>query len=381
MKCPTKLSHLVLLLLPVLLLWCVLRTTNGEIQIVGINRPIDDMIEELRFPFSKTPKYFQELVIAQEKRSEPGRYIIAESDAGLSNRLRALFAYFAIARTIYNKAHLVFVWDVNEACPGHFLSVFQPLPNVTFISSKDKEHFVPHAVAVFNNSRETFDHILFNNDMNFYVKKKFFFELQLLFYRLLQPTIEIETIISRYVVEHEVCNMTAVHVRRTDLWDTLSHRIRTAQDAYFYWVDIHTTENSSIYLLTDNPQTQKDFFVNYGSSRVHVFANITSLDGQSEKDSSSAIKSYSLDIPAAGGRGIGDLQNLFLGNNPSNESISSTKPSEKRFTGLQHAIIDIFIAAHCWQFRRTNYSSVSDLVLLLRYIHRWHWCNCPYAGC
>ena len=67
----------------------------------------------------------------------PGGYIIAEADAGLSNRLRVLAAYMYIAQANYNGANLVFAWDVNSACPGHFLEIFQPIPNLIFL------HFFP----------------------------------------------------------------------------------------------------------------------------------------------------------------------------------------------------------------------------------------------
>ena len=49
--------------------------------------------------------------------SDPG-YIIAECDTGLANRLRVLAAFMHVGRVRFNDAHLVFVWDVNSACPG-----------------------------------------------------------------------------------------------------------------------------------------------------------------------------------------------------------------------------------------------------------------------
>ncbi len=380
-------------------------TADQLYNVIGDFRPLDCIVEDLRYPFHKTPHKFQELVKKYEGDNSPGRYIIAGSDAGMSNRLRALFAYCAIAHTIYNKAQLLFVWDVNDACPGHFLSVFQPLPNVTFISSMDRENFANHAMAVFNNTRETFDQILYDHEMNFYIKKRYFFDLQLVYYRLLQPTVEVENIVSSFVIDHGLCNMTAVHVRRTDLWDTLSHRIRTAQDAYFRWLDEHTESNSSIFLLTDNPQTQKDFFARYGLPRVLVYANITSEDDfriatLNESSASHVMphnelqkrreigrflkKRYRFNLAQAGGSGVGQSGALFLTSSAISGSMKGTKSrisTEKRFTGLQHAVVDIFIAAHCWQFRPTTFSSVSDLVKLLSFMHRWHWCDCGVVGC
>ena len=63
-------------------------------------------------------------------------FIVAESDGGLSNRLRVLISHLYLAEVLHNNAHLVFIWDVNDACPGHFLHIFKPIPSVTFVSSE-----------------------------------------------------------------------------------------------------------------------------------------------------------------------------------------------------------------------------------------------------
>ena len=54
--------------------------------------------------------------------SDPG-FILAESDGGLGNRLRVLAAYMYIGKVNHGGAHLAFIWDVNIACPGHYLEV------------------------------------------------------------------------------------------------------------------------------------------------------------------------------------------------------------------------------------------------------------------
>jgi len=68
---------------------------------------------------------------------DPG-YILAESNGGLANRLRVLAAYMHIGRANYEGAHLVFIWDVNLACPGHFLEIFSPLPDVIFATNSSR---------------------------------------------------------------------------------------------------------------------------------------------------------------------------------------------------------------------------------------------------
>ena len=61
-------------------------------------------------------------------------YILAESNGGLSNRLRVLASYIHVGQANYAGAHLVFIWDVNQACPGHFLEVFKPIPGNYFFN-------------------------------------------------------------------------------------------------------------------------------------------------------------------------------------------------------------------------------------------------------
>ena len=114
--------------------------------------------------------------------SDPEGFIVAGSDGGLSNRLRALVAYMHVAKVKYNNAELgnsfnslryfiillfscflsrsymhnfciVFVWDVNAACPGHFLEIFRPLDGVTFIKNASRPSFEPSAKASFSNTR------------------------------------------------------------------------------------------------------------------------------------------------------------------------------------------------------------------------------------
>ena len=114
--------------------------------------------------------------------SDPEGFIVAGSDGGLSNRLRALVAYMHVAKVKYNNAELgnlpsfaldislsisfiashlayvhnfyiVFVWDVNAACPGHFLEIFRPLDGVTFIKNASRPSFEPSAKASFPNTR------------------------------------------------------------------------------------------------------------------------------------------------------------------------------------------------------------------------------------
>eukprot|EP01032_Pedospumella_encystans_P015570 gene15570-17798_t len=68
---------------------------------------------------------------------DPG-YIVAESTTGLSNRLRVLAAYMWVAEYKFVGAHVAFIWDKTSACPGHFLQIFEPIPNVIFATNSSR---------------------------------------------------------------------------------------------------------------------------------------------------------------------------------------------------------------------------------------------------
>jgi hypothetical protein len=78
-------------------------------------------------------------------------YIIAESDGGLSNRLRTIMSHIFIAKVMHDNANVVFVWNVNDACPGHFLEIFRPLNRVAFASNETRQIFAQHALKVPSN--------------------------------------------------------------------------------------------------------------------------------------------------------------------------------------------------------------------------------------
>jgi len=154
------------------------------------------------------------------KHDSSYNFIIAESDGGLSNRLRVLISHMFLAEVLHNNAHLVFIWDINDACPGHFLQIFKPIPRVTFTSS-DKingtgtgntttsENFLnKHALKIYPRSRDGFEQTMLNYDVNLVVKKRAWWNIQLRLWENIIPTRDIEEKVEDYVKLHNVCNMT-----------------------------------------------------------------------------------------------------------------------------------------------------------------------------
>ena len=163
----------------------------------------------------------QKKAIPKSSGSTSSGYIIAESDGGLSNRLRVLISHMFLAEALHNNAHLVFIWDVNEACPGHFLQIFKPIPQVTFTSSdfinlSDESRnttvswneLARNAIKIYPKSRDGFEQTMFAYDVNYIVKRRFWWDIQLRLWEYIIPTRELEEKIEDYVKEHNVCNMT-----------------------------------------------------------------------------------------------------------------------------------------------------------------------------
>ncbi len=88
--------------------------SNWKTLTVSAN-PLDECVEDLSpllDPLDPPPPIPSELLEKVEKHRHdfnPNRYIIAQSDGGLSNRLQALFAYRLLAYFLYHHARLVFV--------------------------------------------------------------------------------------------------------------------------------------------------------------------------------------------------------------------------------------------------------------------------------
>lgn len=143
----------------------------------------------------------------------PTRYIIAESDGGLSNRLRVLISHLFLAEALHDNAHLVFIWNINEACPGHFLQVFKPIPHVTFTASlngtSSEQHFLAkNALKIYPKSRDGFEQTMLAYDVNLVVKKRFWWKIQLRLWEHIVPTREIEQKVEDYVKVYNICNTT-----------------------------------------------------------------------------------------------------------------------------------------------------------------------------
>ena len=286
---------------------------------------------------------------------DPG-YILAESDGGLSNRLRVMAAYMYIGEAKYGGAHLVFVWDVNTACPGHFLEVFQPIPTVVFANNASRYVLDKHAKIVYENSMAVIPWIF---TMNNIPKNKFgqpsWGQIERNMYSRYWPSVRVMQVVREFVERHNICASSAMHLRLTDMTTHLSRKKKAVNiNSYFDFVESRPA-GEAVFLLTDNPDSQRLFLEKFGEQKILVYQRIAPAAQQKHLLATAGV---SPTVKFTGG--VSSMQHMDVA--PSALHPNGSLPGDHRFTSLEHALIDILIAAHSKTFKAAAFSSLSDLV-------------------
>lgn len=295
-------------------------------------------------------------IIPAYQGSDPG-YIIAESTSGLGNRLRVLAAYMHIAEAKYDGAHLVFIWETNEACPGQFLSLFEPIEKVIFATNMSRYVLDKHAKINYENSFAVFPWIM---RMNNIPRNRHGFptwtEIEYNMHAKYYPVREIMFSALQFVNKHDICNASAVHIRETDLSAQMSPKKRTPLQHYVNFIEDTISnpaiENKNIFLLTDDPKIQSDLMTKYPNN-ILVFSPMTLLENQLP-----LLIRNTHDIPSG--------------------PIDPTKvPNDHRFTTIKQTLIEVIIAAHAKSFLPTTFSSLSELVTMFNKVGKKErgWCQ------
>lgn len=254
---------------------------------------------------------------------------------------RVLAGYLFVARTVFN-ADLLFVWDVNVECPGHFLELFKPIEGVAFISNSSRVALDPSAKAIFPNTANRFETTMAQNGIS--KKGGHWSKSELHIYREFLPTDEITTVVNDYIVQHVITNSSAMHLRQTDMYLHLNVRQRASYESYYKFVNTRP-DDEKIFLMADNPTGQKKIIDKYGD-RILVYSVIEDV------------------------RNVTITPSTILGN-PKNlnlvvDSPTNTLPLGYRFTSLKHTLYDILISANAKVFKGSPYSSLSDAVNIFR---------------
>lgn len=294
-------------------------------------------------------------IIPPRNITSPG-FIIAESDGGLSNRLRTLAAYMYVGQLRYEGASCIFVWDVNDACPGHFLELFDPIDSVVFVTNTSKILFEPHAKVIFQNSLAVFGWIM---QMYGIPRNRFghpsWHQIEVKMYSQFMPRRSIMTKVMDYVQAHNICNSSAFHLRATDLARILAKNRKPVNIGAFQYFVATRPEGESVFMMTDSPEQQRAFLHQFGPQKLLVYRMIPDVSQQI------AVSSLAREGNAVG----------------SNLTGNHSLPDEHRFTTLEHTLIDVLIAAHAKEFKSAMFSSLSDLVRMYSFIgkKKWGWCT------
>lgn len=354
-------------------------------------------------------------VVAPYSGEDPG-YILAESNGGLSNRLRVMAAYIYIGEVKFGGAHLAFVWDINDACPGHFLQIFDPIPNVMFATNSSRYVLDKNAKIVFENSFAVFNWIM---EMNSIPKNKYGFPkwttIEYNIYSRYSASRDVMKKVTEFVTAHNICNASAMHVRVTDLSVALAKtRKKINMASYFAFVESRPPDEP-VFLLTDNPDTQRLFLDKYGPKKIIFYSLIAGVEqqrpiGLRNTLDSSLTGNYTLndsDTSEFSGNSSGSNIMGWNRNKMSNDKIGAGHGRNKseishskhldatgskrergmklihalsedhRFTSIEHTLIDVLIAAHSKTFKPAMYSSLSDLIHLFSRIGKQDrgWCS------
>ena len=262
-------------------------------------------------------------------------------------------AYMWIAQTKFDGAHLAFVWDINAACPGHFLEIFQPIPGVMFLTNISRYVLDKQAKINYENSNAVFGWIM---RMNNIPKSRHGFptwnEIEYRMYSRYFAKPRIMQTVEAYVQQYNVCQSSAMHIRTTDMQKSLEskHRRTTNMEAYFHFVESRPPQEP-VYLLTDSPQTQATFLSRYGPQKILVYAVIPNITAPAPPTISTT---ESTSVVA-----------------------SSALPTDYRYTTLEHTLVDILIAGHSREFKGSPFSSLTELVKMFGDIGRRDrgWCR------
>ena len=244
-----------------------------------------------------------------------------------------------VAHANYDGAHVAFIWDKNEACPGHFLQLFESIPTVMFATNMSRYVLDKHAKIVYENSNAVFTWTL---QMNHVPKARYGFptwhDIEYRMYARYIPNRDITSKVELFVKQFNICNCSAMHIRATDLAVQLAKKKKPLHiESYYHFVETRLP-SEPVYLLTDSPVMQRQFLEKYGSKKIIVFEVIPM---------------------------------------PPPITTNETVPEDRRFTSLEHTLIDVLIAAHARHFKGAAMSSLTELVRIFSDIGRKDrgWCS------
>lgn len=249
-------------------------------------------------------------------------FIVVEAcNCGLSNRLGLIAAALHIA-DLRNIPFVVSAWhEYNEVKDpssypdhGHFLELFQPIPNLVFIHQNIEQRFRKDSIKSLPECRGYHfeDGVKscgcgVEPDHDSLIRQYSKFVL----------TWENNREIQDFVRENKICSTAAIHIRRTDLLHT------PTTDEHFLRFVRNLPHDQKVFIMTDNNDTRQKFIRELGSDRVITYG-----------------------------------------------SFSDHAIGRPRHTSIRHFIVEAMIATHAKVFMGTETASSSDLVNIFREVNR-----------
>lgn len=226
-------------------------------------------------------------------------------NCGLGNRLRALLSYRLIS--IERGANLSALWAVSEACPGLFDDVFEPLSGTTILATDDTHSSYETAALGVHGVHDFHEAVKLRRRE----EARCFFDLT--------PRVGIRLEVASAALEYGP--YIALHIRRTDHY-AVEVGVQSTDDEFERFADRYPAH--TIYLATDNGQTQRRFVERYGATRLRVYSPIDETRNWRDEDSS------------------------------------------LRLTSLHSAVVDMFVCVRADVFKGSSFSSFSDAISHLR---------------
>lgn len=153
---------------------------------------------------------------------------------GLCNYLRVVFSYYEYANSINSELNVI--WKKTDACPGYFLDYFEPIPNVNFSRSCEKDVKIHYKGYSSRNDNVNYDKL----KLKPYLEKIVFDKLNIL-----------------------NNNYISVHIRRTDHINGVKKMNCYTDDEKFMDFLDKPENNKNIYIATDNEITYNQFKSKY----------------------------------------------------------------------------------------------------------------------
>ena len=250
-------------------------------------------------------------------------FIMTKSDGGLSNRIQVMTSTMYLSQKKHQNCSILMLWNANKHCNGYFYDFFQPIINFHFINESQYEYLLPFSIANYVKYKAA----SFRNILQHYGIK---FQSTLITNRVeksivlaFRPVQHLYDQIKLFVKYHSICNISGVHVRRTDLVTSLRSQNKShmlTNDEVFYEFINKRPILEKVFLMTDNDETQRKYINHFGTNKIIIYKNIQ----------------------------------------------SSVNTFELRHTSLSQAVTEIFIMAHTKLFRGTGMSSMSRFIRQLK---------------